>query len=235
MHHRRTLPSWTRYRPPCSPNASPGLVRSWPSRTSTCSCCRWAPTCRTSSATRPCPSSGSTMLVLRARDGTPALVIPKLEAPRVVERPDVFEVVTWTETEDPVALVGEAAARRRPRRDRRHHMGTLPRRSPRRAPRARRTHVRRRSWGRCPRREGQRSRSKRCARGRRGRRRRGGAADRGTSRSSGGPRPRSAELGARMLAEGHHRVNFAIVAAGENAASPHHEAGHRIIGPGEVV
>jgi Xaa-Pro aminopeptidase len=30
-------------------------------------------------------------------------------------------------------------------------------------------------------------------------------------------------------------VNFAIVAAGENAASPHHEAGERVIRPGEVV
>jgi Xaa-Pro aminopeptidase len=30
-------------------------------------------------------------------------------------------------------------------------------------------------------------------------------------------------------------VNFAIVAAGENAASPHHEAGGREIRPGEVV
>ena len=45
----------------------------------------------------------------------------------------------------------------------------------------------------------------------------------------------SADLGRRILAEGHHRVNFAIVAAGENAASPHHEAGDRVIGPGEVV
>ena len=45
----------------------------------------------------------------------------------------------------------------------------------------------------------------------------------------------SADLGRRILAEGHHRVNFAIVAAGENAASPHHEAGDRVIRPGEVV
>jgi Xaa-Pro aminopeptidase len=35
----------------------------------------------------------------------------------------------------------------------------------------------------------------------------------------------SAELSARILAEGHEKVNFAIVAAGENAASPHHHAG----------
>jgi Xaa-Pro aminopeptidase len=30
-------------------------------------------------------------------------------------------------------------------------------------------------------------------------------------------------------------VNFAIVATGENAASPHHDAGHRVIAPGEIV
>ena len=45
----------------------------------------------------------------------------------------------------------------------------------------------------------------------------------------------SADLSQRILAEGHHRVNFAIVAAGENAASPHHEAGHRVIREGEIV
>ena len=45
----------------------------------------------------------------------------------------------------------------------------------------------------------------------------------------------SAELGRQILAEGHDRVNFAIVAAGANAASPHHEPGGRIIGAGEVV
>ena len=33
----------------------------------------------------------------------------------------------------------------------------------------------------------------------------------------------SADLSARLLAEGHDKVNFAIVAAGENAASPHHQ------------
>jgi len=35
----------------------------------------------------------------------------------------------------------------------------------------------------------------------------------------------SADLSARILAEGHQKVNFAIVAAGPNAASPHHHAG----------
>src|SRR5690606_12984642 len=45
----------------------------------------------------------------------------------------------------------------------------------------------------------------------------------------------SADLGRRLLAEGHARVNFAIVAAGPDAASPHHEPGDRVIGVGEVV
>jgi Xaa-Pro aminopeptidase len=45
----------------------------------------------------------------------------------------------------------------------------------------------------------------------------------------------SADLGRRLLAEGHARVNFAIVAAGANAASPHHEPADRVIGADEVV
>jgi Xaa-Pro aminopeptidase len=45
----------------------------------------------------------------------------------------------------------------------------------------------------------------------------------------------SVDLGRRLRAEGHARVNFAIVAAGPNAASPHHEPGQRVIEPGEIV
>jgi len=45
----------------------------------------------------------------------------------------------------------------------------------------------------------------------------------------------SADLSARIVAEGHQKVNFAIVAAGENAASPHHHAGSRVIAENEIV
>jgi Xaa-Pro aminopeptidase len=45
----------------------------------------------------------------------------------------------------------------------------------------------------------------------------------------------SADLSQRLLAEGHDKVNFAIVAAGANAASPHHHAGERVIREGEIV
>ena len=44
------------------------------------------------------------------------------------------------------------------------------------------------------------------------------------------------ELVERMLALGHERSNFAIVAAGEHAASPHHEpTAERVIAPGDIV
>jgi Xaa-Pro aminopeptidase len=45
----------------------------------------------------------------------------------------------------------------------------------------------------------------------------------------------SADIGAHLLAEGHDRVNFAIVGSGPNGASPHHEPGSRRIEPGDVV
>jgi Xaa-Pro aminopeptidase len=45
----------------------------------------------------------------------------------------------------------------------------------------------------------------------------------------------SEDISTRLLAGGHRRVNFAIVGSGPNGASPHHEAGSRVIGPGEVV
>ena len=45
----------------------------------------------------------------------------------------------------------------------------------------------------------------------------------------------SQKISDQLLQEGHVRVNFAIVAAGENAASPHHEPTDRVIGYDEVV
>jgi Xaa-Pro aminopeptidase len=43
------------------------------------------------------------------------------------------------------------------------------------------------------------------------------------------------ELVELMLDAGHERANFAIVAAGPDAASPHHDPGDRTIGDGDVV
>ena len=54
------------------------------------------------------PLERLTMLVAH-RDGDATLVVPTLEAPRVVEQPDVFAIRPWDETEDPVAIVADLA------------------------------------------------------------------------------------------------------------------------------
>src|SRR5262245_37184573 len=50
------------------------------------------------------PLERLTMLVV-PRDGDATLVVPRLEAPRVVERPEVFTLRSWEETDDPIAVV----------------------------------------------------------------------------------------------------------------------------------
>ncbi|HYF46027.1 MAG TPA: aminopeptidase P family N-terminal domain-containing protein, partial [Acidimicrobiales bacterium] len=50
------------------------------------------------------PLERLTMLVL-PRDGDATLVVPRLEAPRVTERPDVFTIHPWDETDDPIEVV----------------------------------------------------------------------------------------------------------------------------------
>lgn len=45
----------------------------------------------------------------------------------------------------------------------------------------------------------------------------------------------SESISRRLLEEGHHKVNFAIVGSGPNSASPHHEPGERRIRPGDAV
>src|SRR4051812_35564081 len=54
------------------------------------------------------PLERLTMLVL-PREGPATLVVPRLEAPRVEERPELFEILPWGETQDPIALVAELA------------------------------------------------------------------------------------------------------------------------------
>ena len=78
------------------------------------------------------PLERLTMLVL-PRDGEATLVVPRLEAPRVVERPEVFTILPWGETEDPIDLVADLAKGAGGRRHRRPHVGPLPGRPARRA------------------------------------------------------------------------------------------------------
>ena len=56
------------------------------------------------------PLERLTMLVVRSDvDTPPVLVVPRLEAPRVVEHPDAFAIRPWDETDDPIAVVAELA------------------------------------------------------------------------------------------------------------------------------
>ncbi len=182
------------------------------------------------------PLERLTMLVLPA-EGEATLVVPRLEAPRVQEQPDVFTLVAWDETDDPVEMVAGLAGH--PARiaigDRtwarfvvelQARLGSDPTTTWLRANDV---------TGplRAVKDETEIESLRRAAQ----------AADRVAAQLQGGDialvgrteRDVSAEIGRRLVAEGHAHVNFAIVAAGPNAASPHHDPGERIIEAGEVV
>ena len=179
------------------------------------------------------PLERLTMLVLPV-DGEATLVVPRLEAPRVEERPDVFALRPWEETEDPVAIVaglaGPAGVAARGDRTWARFVLDLQRRMPGTA------------WRRASEVTGP-LRAVKGADEVAALRRAAEAADRVAAALQAGEIPLvgrteadvSAELGRRLVEEGHARVNFAIVASGPNAASPHHEPGERVIRPGEVV
>jgi len=179
------------------------------------------------------PLERLTMLVLPA-DGDATLLVPRLEAPRVVERPEVFRVEAWDETADPVgraaALLGAAST----------------------------VAVGDRTWARFLVELQPQTAVRRWVRGNDvvGPVRAvkdaaeidalvaaGAAADRVAAQLQGGEIPLrgrteaevSADIGRRLVDEGHHKVNFAIVAAGPNAASPHHEPGRTVIDEGQAV
>jgi Xaa-Pro aminopeptidase len=179
------------------------------------------------------PLERLTMLVV-PRDGDATMVIPRLEAPRVVEQPGVFTLHPWDETEDPTAIVaalaaGAATAAVGDQMWARFLVELLPQLPG--------TEFRRAVDVVGPLRmvkDAAEIAALRAA---------GAAADRVADQLHGGRIPLvgrteaqvSAELSARLIAEGHDKVNFAIVAAGANAASPHHHAGDRVIGAGEIV
>jgi Xaa-Pro aminopeptidase len=183
------------------------------------------------------PLERLTLLVL-PREGDATLLVPRLEAPRVVERPDVFTVHPWDETDDPIALAagllggGRGAGARLAIGDHTWArfvldlQAALPQAAYRRATevlgplRARKDPAEVEAL-----------------------RRAALAVDAIAADLQGGAIPLvgrteadvSADLGRRIVEAGHQHVNFAIVAAGENAASPHHEAGERVVRAGEVV
>jgi Xaa-Pro aminopeptidase len=172
-----------------------------------------------------------TMLVV-PRDGDAVLVVPRLEAPRVREDPEVFTVEPWEETDDPIARVAA-------------HVGA-----------AQLVAIGDQTWARfvlalqqalpqarfCSANDvvgplrvlkdpDEVERLGRAA----------NAVDEIAVRLRDARFVGRTEHDvARDIAEhlrdaGHERVNFVIVASGPNAASPHHDPGARVIEAGDVV
>ncbi len=179
------------------------------------------------------PLERLTMLVLPA-DGDAELIIPALEAPLVQAQDDVFSLVPWGETEDPVQLAVDRIGSRTSVAIGETTWSTflvqiLNRTSGITFSDAGTVMTPLRSVKDAAEIESLRNASH--------------AVDRIAARLQAGEIPvvgqteaqLSAELGRQIVAEGHAKVNFAIVAAGENAASPHHHAGSRVIQPNEVV
>ncbi len=181
------------------------------------------------------PLERLTMLVV-PRDGEATLVIPRLEAPRVVEQPGAFTLRPWNETDDPVAIVADLVGRpsvaavgdtmwARFLVELLGHWPTERTRFVRSTTVMNELRMRK---------DAAEIAALQAA---------GAAADRVAAQLHAGEIPLagrteaavSADISARLLAEGHDVVNFAIVAAGENAASPHHHASSRVIREGELV
>ncbi len=179
------------------------------------------------------PLERLTMLVVPQQE--PAhLIVPRLEVDRVVQRPHLFEMRAWSETEDPIQIASSLIGKAKTVAIGDHTwagflvdlLKALPKVEFCRASQIT-------SLLRSVKDAGEVSALRAAAE----------AASRVVAELRAGnidllgrtEAEVSAELGTRLLAEGHQRVNFAIVAAGKNAASPHHEPGEHVIAPGEVV
>jgi len=179
------------------------------------------------------PLERLTMLVV-PRDGEATLVVPRLEAPRVIERPGVFTVAPFEETTDPIEMVarlsGAADTVAISDRTWARFVVDLQAQMPAGA------------WRRGSEVTGP-LRAVKDAAEVAALRRAAEAADRVAAQLHAGEialvgrteADVSAEIGRRLVAEGHQRVNFAIVASGANAASPHHDADETLIEGGDVV
>ncbi len=179
------------------------------------------------------PLERLTMLVL-PREGGATLLVPRLEAPRVVERPDVFGLRPWSETEDPVEIVAGVAGSpgivALGDRTWARFVLDLQARLPNTAFRPAQPVL---GPLRAVKDEAEITALRRA----------GATVDRVVAAIQAGEVPLvgrteaevAADVHARLLAAGHHQVNFVIVASGPNAASPHHEPGGRRIEVGEGV
>ena len=180
------------------------------------------------------PLERLTMLILPL-ESEAVLVVPRLEAPRVEPHPDLFSLRPWAETEDPVEIVTGVVGRSRRRlaiSDRTWATFLL----------ALQANLPRSTWMTASRVTSP-LRAVKDSDEVAALRRAAAAADRVATALVTGQIPLlgrseadvSRELGGLLVDEGHDSVNFAIVASGPNAASPHHDPGVRTIGAAESV
>ncbi len=177
------------------------------------------------------PSERLTMAVV-PQSGDVRLLVPVLEAPRVDVPDDLFEVVTWEETEDPIDLVadfvGDAVEAAIGDQTWARFVVQLQERAGRlrlrpAAPMLGRLRVRK---------EAAEIDLLRAA---------GAAADTVSSELAGErfsgrtERELAQSIAEATVAAGHDKAAFTIVASGPNAASPHHEPGDRTMQRGDLV
>lgn len=179
------------------------------------------------------PLERLTMLVVPA-DGAATLVVARLEAPRVEEDPRLFRIRPWDETQDPVAMVAQLVSSRRQLAisDRAWSKFVL----------ALQEHIPDAKWRLASEVIGP-LRAVKDAEEVAALAAASAAADRVAAQLLAGQIPLvgrterevSNDIGRRLVDEGHQRVNFAIVGSGPNSASPHHDAGPRVIRANEPV
>jgi Xaa-Pro aminopeptidase len=179
------------------------------------------------------PLERLTMLVVPVEDDA-ELFVPALEASRVSERPSVFGLRPWGETEDPCELVAQRISADANVAISNQTWSQFLLRLQSLAPSA--------TFGpasnvvgplrACKDDEEIESLANASA-----------AVDRIARRLQSGEialigrreRDVAADMARQIREEGHQKVNFTIVASGPNAASPHHDAADRVIQPDEVV
>jgi Xaa-Pro aminopeptidase len=171
-------------------------------------------------------------------EGTPTLVVPRLEAPLVADAGSLFDLVAWDETDDAIGIacslasssVASTSCLAISDRAWARHVLALQARMPtvRFVPSSVVVSVLRAVKD-----PSEVAALRAAAR----------AADQVAAALQGGSVPLagrteasvSEELAHLLVAHGHAEVTFSIVATGPNAASPHHVAGDRTIAPGDTV
>jgi len=180
------------------------------------------------------PLERLTALIACTDADLPGLLVPELERARVEHLPEVFNVITWSELENPIdnllAVTGDATNFAVADDIWGVHMLSLVRRRPEATirtvseaiggVRAVKSHVEMEAL-----------------------RTVGGLADQVMAMVQNGEIPLvgrtetdiAADIHSNLLRVGHDKVMFIIVASGPNSASPHHHPGDRVVEPNEMV